>query len=440
MQTKSLVALLFTGLFLSCQEPEKESILLDLPLVVQEGYGPFLPGFSILSPESDDYPKGTTLGNSSQPVSGIPKNWTNRLKSRIDLNPRQFIYQNFCAGNVDPVWYEGLKEYFKWPRENAQLSRKPIKCYIYVVQGFDPQAGQWAVLVDTNNNLDFSDETAIYPESMDENDLTFPYKNPLPVTYQQYQNGNVVSGQIPLVIKRFRGNFVYNFPQYMKAVLKRGSQEYEIAVSSGNFNRLSTESVQIAKKPSWFWQKKVKADELVEVGDYLTLDGTTYKNKGVDLAANVLQLERINPDFKEFLLQTGHPFLPFKAKEFTTGAPFSLDDYKGKYVFIDFWATWCKGCVADMPELKKLHQKLDPSRFAFLGVVAEDSPERARAFLQKQALTWPQIFSDSTDQLTQFYGITGLPVTVLLDPTGKIIAKDLRGKSLADKLTELDAF
>ena len=434
MESKFLL-LLSICFFTACQPPDEQPVLLNLPLEVQEGYGPFQPRFGILSPETGDYPKGTQSRNSSLPLSGIPKHWTNCVKTRIDLNAQQFIYQNFYAGNVDPKWYSGFLENWNWSPDSTKLSKRPIKCYVYTIRGYDSQAGQWAVMVDTNNNLDFSDESAIYPEAQDPTGQNFDYKNPLMVTYEVYRKGKIVRTKIPMVIKTLQGDIVYNFPQYAKATLKQGTKKHELLISS--FESPDYQNIRISKEPFWFWQKTVLHDDLVELGEYITLDGVSYKNKGVDAYNNVLQLERVDPNLKEYTLQTGQPFWPFTANEFTTGKPVSLANYKGKYVYIDFWATWCKGCIQDMPELKKTYRHLDKNRFAFLGVVGDDTPERVRAFLRKEAIDWPQIFSDSTDKITQVYGIRGLPVTVLLGPDGKVIAKGLRGKALADKLREL---
>lgn len=439
MTGKLLVASLCTLLFAACQPRQELPTLVTLPLEMQEGYGPFRPGFGILSSETGDYPKGAQSRTSSLPLRGIPTAWTNRVKTRIDLDSRQFIYQNFCAGNVDSAWYRGFLDYWNWEPDTTKLSAKPIKCYVYVVRGYDPQAGKWAVLVDTNNNLDFGDETAIYPAPQDPTGQNFTYQNPLIISHEVYRKGNVVNVKTPMVIKTLRGDFVYNFPQYARAILKQGTNEHELLISSGGFNQLDYEDIRIVEKPSWFWQKTVPDEELVEIGQYITLDGVSYKNKGVDAYSNVLQLERGSPNTTEYVLQTGQPFRPFQAKEFTTGNPITLADYRGKYVYIDFWATWCKGCVQDMPELKKIYRDLDKNRFAFLGVVGEDKPERVRHFLRKEAIEWPQIFSDSTDKITRSYNIKGLPVTVLLGPDGRVIAKDLRGKALTAKLRELAA-
>ncbi len=82
-----------------------------------------------------------------------------------------------------------------------------------------------------------------------------------------------------------------------------------------------------------------------------------------------------------------------------------MGDFKGKYLFIDFWATWCKPCVEQMPELASLYGKVDTDRVAFLGIVGEDRPDRLKKFLQKKPTAWPQIFSDTTNRLVEAYNI-----------------------------------
>ncbi|GAB3275891.1 hypothetical protein GCM10027347_49430 [Larkinella harenae] len=227
---------------LSCQQAEELPATLALPLTIQEGYGPYKPGFGILSAETGDYPKGTASGTSSQPVKDIPEHWTNRVKSRVVMNTEQFMYQNYCAGKIDTNWYWGLVKEEGWSTNASTLSKKPIKCSVYVIRGFDSQAGKWAVLVDTNNNLDVSDETIIYPEPQDIKGNNFDYYNPVYVTYEVFQQGQVVTRQVPMVVKTMMGDFVYNFPQHAKAVFKNGAKKYERLVSSAGFTSLDYES------------------------------------------------------------------------------------------------------------------------------------------------------------------------------------------------------
>jgi peroxiredoxin len=157
----------------------------------------------------------------------------------------------------------------------------------------------------------------------------------------------------------------------------------------------------------------------------------------VDLYTNVLQLEPLSPDGFEYSMQEGYPFQPFSANEFSTKKSISLADYKGKYVFIDFWGTGCRGCVEDIPNLVKIYKGLDKKRFEFVGIVGNDTPERLKRFIDKNEVSWPQILSDKNNRLVEQYQVTGYPTTVLLDPTGKIIAKNIYSRGLQLKLNEL---
>jgi len=433
MKALVLLFLIMSAFKVSGQSHPK---VFSIPFTWVDGYGPFYTGFSPLDNEYRDNPeRERQWGKTRLVVKGKPKHWTNVEKAMVWLDSRQLVYQNFLAGNISPTMYNDLQTSWKWTPNETRLSKKPIKCYFYTLRGFDQKQGKWAVMIDTNNNLDFSDETAFYPEAID-NKAPETYRNAHLVHYEIYQKGKVVAMRLPVVIKTMGSEFIYNFPQHAKATLKRDGKAYNLVMRSGGFTRPDFESIDLAETPYWFWQKKIGPGQFIELGEVITLGGVKYRNKGVDIYNNVLQLEEVDPTVKEYSLQVGYPFRPITAKEFSTGKPISLANYKGKYVYIDFWATWCRGCVQDIPQLRKLYAGLDKNRFEFIGI-SNDSPERLSGFIKKQNMQWPQLLSDNQSKLFEAYGVAGLPVTVLLDPNGRVIAKNLRGEGLATKLNEL---
>ena len=127
---------------------------------------------------------------------------------------------------------------------------------------------------------------------------------------------------------------------------------------------------------------------------------------------------------------------PFEAKEFSTGRNIALNSLKGKYVYIDFWGTWCRGCVAELPEIKKIYNKFDRSQVEFIGV-AYDTPLNLKKAINKSNIRWPQILSDSVNKLIEKYKITGFPTSILLDKKGRIIQMNLRAGELEGKLNSL---
>ena len=125
----------------------------------------------------------------------------------------------------------------------------------------------------------------------------------------------------------------------------------------------------------------------------------------------------------------------------TSGKPVKLSDLRGKYVLVDFWASWCGPCRAENPNLVKTFDRYKDKGFTVLGI-SLDQPGKKDAWLaaiHKDNLTWTQVsdlkFWDN--EVAVLYGVKAIPTNLLLDPEGKIIAKDLRGEDLSKKLSEL---
>lgn len=125
----------------------------------------------------------------------------------------------------------------------------------------------------------------------------------------------------------------------------------------------------------------------------------------------------------------------------TLGHPVSLSSFKGKYVLVDFWASWCGPCRRENPNVVKVFEKFKDKNFTILSV-SLDRPEAKEKWMNaihKDGLTWTHV-SDLKywdNAVAKQYGIRAIPQNLLLDPSGKIIAKNLRGEDLDVKLTEI---
>lgn len=113
-------------------------------------------------------------------------------------------------------------------------------------------------------------------------------------------------------------------------------------------------------------------------------------------------------------------------------AKIRLADFRGKVVLIDFWATWCAPCVAELPTVTKAYEQFADDGFVVISISFDADAATARKFATSKKMTWPQIWADGGDKsdLAKLYNVAGIPATFLIGPDGKVVAKDLRGEKL----------
>ncbi|WP_341837114.1 TlpA disulfide reductase family protein [Chitinophaga pollutisoli] len=121
------------------------------------------------------------------------------------------------------------------------------------------------------------------------------------------------------------------------------------------------------------------------------------------------------------------------------GNPISLDSYKGSYVLVDFWASWCAPCRAENPNVMAAYEKFRDKGFTVLGVSLDEDKGRWLKAISEDKLPWKQVcdFKAFKSEVKDLYDITSIPANVLVDPNGKIVGKDLRGEHLHQRLAEL---
>ena len=103
------------------------------------------------------------------------------------------------------------------------------------------------------------------------------------------------------------------------------------------------------------------------------------------------------------------------------GRPVNLSELKGKVVFVNLWASWCPPCVAEMPGIYALYQKLDPAKVAFVMISLDENPAKAKKLLQRKGYTFPVYFP--AGPLAPPFDSNSIPSTVILTPDGQVAAR-----------------
>jgi len=121
------------------------------------------------------------------------------------------------------------------------------------------------------------------------------------------------------------------------------------------------------------------------------------------------------------------------------GKSLKLSELKGKVVLLDFWATWCSPCLAEVPNIKKAVDRFGKDgRFVVVGISLDTSEPVAKAMVERFGMNWPHLMLGPAEEnpVAKLYGVSGIPAMFLIDAEGKVVARDLRGETLQTELAK----
>jgi thiol-disulfide isomerase/thioredoxin len=121
------------------------------------------------------------------------------------------------------------------------------------------------------------------------------------------------------------------------------------------------------------------------------------------------------------------------------GEPFELDSLKGKVVLVDFWATWCGPCIAEIPNIKANYEKYHEKGFEVVGISIDEDRGRLDKFMADNEMPWTILHekNEQNNPTATYYGVNAIPFMVLVGKDGKVVSTSARGPALDDLLEKL---
>lgn len=185
---------------------------------------------------------------------------------------------------------------------------------------------------------------------------------------------------------------------------------------------------------------------------YVTLDMVRQRSVVIDLPNFEPQYNSLSEELKQTAdgkkmakklviakrLQPGQPFINFTLNN-TDGQPKNLESFKGKYILLDFWASWCGPCRAENPHVLKAYQQFKDKNFDVVAVSLDTKKDAWMKAIKEDGMPWTQLsdLQGWKSSVVLEYGIEAIPQNFLLDPQGRIVAQNLRGEELAKRLGEI---
>lgn len=417
----------------------------ELPLTFQPGYGPFSGAMHGIYLFPGDRRNRNANPESEPEFTGVPDSWSDVSVALIETDMFQFLYQNYRSGKTTPERYEQLLKAWNWEPDTTALSSFPIRCFIGIASGIDPQ-GVWKVIVDRNGNRDFSDDVPFELPRVSGPDTRWFDSLALqsfPVRIELCSGGRVVEQEVPLLVvfeERYK-IVLYGFPHYATCKLdghQLGVFSTHMPSALSPFTNPSFRSFCVAEIPDTLSAgNKLPAGVPVKRNDYLILDDVLYIPQEVDLARGILRLQRTALTREEVhSLQNGFQAPSFQSQEFTTRKKITLEDYRGKYLFMEFWSDKCAPCLGTMPAWNALYDKIDTARFAMLGIVYCKDPGELTRLIGQKEISWPQIRTDSVNRINETYQVLSFPSSYLLGPDGTILGRDLTPVQMEARMHE----
>jgi thiol-disulfide isomerase/thioredoxin len=411
----------------------------------QNGYGTFMPGRVILWPSND-----------SIFYRNVPKDIDEYVVRSLILQPTQYYWNKYLDKKIEKEQFENIAKHYKI--DTTKLTKAKVDCEVLFLIG--TKANKRVIIVDSENDGDFGNEKMLefeYPltiEKQKEIENTLPIVS---IKYEYFENNQILKKETKIKPSPYKGSlgisfntdnqieknyFLFaSFPEFKKGKIVLNGLDYEIFVSNG-FSRVNYPADRLSvfiKPKSDSLPSELDGDIPYKIGDVFNVKGHDYLIDSVTNWGDKLFIKYLGENTMPVGITEGYFMPKFEAKHLDNSI-FELKQHPNKYILLDFWGTWCNPCIKLIPELKKINSEYPKEKFELISVAFDSDPQKVIDFVEKENMDWVHLFvsqkQENKNSLIEKLKITSYPSTILIDPEGKIISRNLDIEKLRVLLTE----
>ena len=405
-----------------------------LKTTVISGNGPFLGG---LVPTLTI--KGVEISNDLISKRNIKK----YIVKQFNLQPPQYYYSKFLKGEIDRKVLMEVLNIFE--TDTSNLSRNTVKQDVRILVG-ETFSGDKFYAIDLNHDQSFAEEHFIY--YVTKNNFIKPDKIPEPkLTVEVYYKHKLITKQINIKPYPYKSAFKYRDSvdnylylmmksnEYKKATLLLEKNVYDIAISNESPSIYYTSKktvIYIMEKGKGF-DKKYQ----YRIGDSVYINKYVIYIKEIDLLGDELIVEVYNKNTEIINgFRENEQVLNINTVSIDS-VKVSLNDFRNRYILIDFWGTWCGPCKENIPLLRAMHKKFLNKEFVIIGIASDKELSLVRNYVNIEAIKWLNVFdSFENPAIVKTFRVEIFPTYLLIDKNGKIVIR-AEGK---DGLLKIDKY
>lgn len=407
---------------------QTDTIFHEIPVNFHKTKAPFANGVGVAFPQRRDVDFRYERNFKALPV-GWTKEETFFAFDILDFN--QHVYQKHLFGELDDSVFAFMQEFHERLNFNDVVDRD-VACMMYIA--YRTEGGCIELALDANANLDFSDDEIhemcapnrhLNPEAKREI-LELPYR------YEYVHGGEVIEDTLTVMLSVDSSRVGPNMSLLglMNATYGYGEFFFEEDTVYVKSNIAGNSLTPFA---SLFVSPNIGYEENAYVGDFVKVNGRILEYSAVLNNPARIQLRELVAGERPQSAKVGFYLPSFGGVNELTGDSVSTTDYRGKYLYIDIWGSWCVGCVIDLPNLVNSYSEMDKSVVDVIGV-AYDVPENLQEAVQEYGITWPNVLNSEENNITELLNVNGFPTTILVNPEGVVIATGLRGENLNEQI------